>query len=294
MVQHGGIERGRPRQETDAILLDPSQHGFGVEGPLRQDGRATNEGREPTRLEAEAVEERVDDQVAVAWLQADDLAPVVEQAQVLAMGTEHALGVAGGAGGEHQVREAVAVEAGHPLGQHLVGHLPGQVDEALPGAIAAAGRFEDDGLLEVIERLSRQQVRVVTAEELANAEQHARPTASEDIRRLAALQARAQRHQHRPGHQAAEGGQQPVMAVRRPDGDALARFESNGQQRPPCMAAEALQFRIAELELAIIDGDLLCMTSGRKRQSGRDGLRVGERQTHGRHSCGRAMSPRAG
>ncbi|MNF80196.1 hypothetical protein D3C84_624330 [compost metagenome] len=150
MVQHGRIEGWRPRQEADAILLHPAQHGFGVEGALRQDGRAANERGEPTRLEAEAVEEGVDDEVAVPCLQADGLAPVVEQAQVLAMGTKHALGIASGAGGEHQVAEAVAVEAGDPLLQPLVGHLLGQGEEALPGAVAVTGRLENDGLFEAI------------------------------------------------------------------------------------------------------------------------------------------------
>ncbi|MNR19745.1 hypothetical protein D3C85_1365540 [compost metagenome] len=84
------------------------------------------------------------------------------------------------------------------------------------------------------------------------------------------------------------------MAIRRPDGDALARFDPKGQQRPPCRAAEALQLQVAEPDFTIIDGDALRMTPGGQRQGGGNGFGVGEGQTHGRRSCGWAMSPRAG
>ena len=44
------------------------------------------------------------------------------------MGTEHTLGVARGAGGEHQIGQAIAVKSCNPLFQHRFGHLLSQAE----------------------------------------------------------------------------------------------------------------------------------------------------------------------
>src|SRR6185369_14951528 len=62
---------------------------------------------QPAGVVAEAVEVRVDDQVAIAGPETDDVAPDLEAAEVLGVRRHHALRLPRGAGGEEDVGEVV-------------------------------------------------------------------------------------------------------------------------------------------------------------------------------------------
>src|SRR5262249_35656652 len=76
--------------------------------------------------------------------------------------------------------------------------------------------------LEVGELVTLQEVEVARAEELLDRDEDARAALPQDVRRLGALEARVQRHQHAARHLEPDGGEDPAARVRRPDGDAVA------------------------------------------------------------------------
>ena len=71
-----------------------------------------------------------------------------------------------------------------------------------------------------------QRRRVVGAEELAHRERDARAAALEDVAHLVGLEARVHRHDRAAGAEDAERGDQPLVAVRRPDRDPLAALDA--------------------------------------------------------------------
>ncbi|MNE59635.1 hypothetical protein D3C80_1547450 [compost metagenome] len=140
------------------------------------------------------MEERVDDQVAVALAQADHFAPVADDAQVLPVGGHHALGLAGGAGGEKQVGEVLFAYIGLARGQLIRRDAIGQVEERLPAITLTT---QDDALAQRRQILAVEQRRVVDAEEFADHEQQAGAAFAQDHAGLGTFHPRIQRHQHR-------------------------------------------------------------------------------------------------
>ena len=87
-------QRRRAREHRDALLGHHLEHLRHVEHLERHDRRAAQDARHPAGLVAERVEERVDDEVAVALAQADHVGPRLVDAQRLAVRDHHALRVA--------------------------------------------------------------------------------------------------------------------------------------------------------------------------------------------------------
>ena len=73
MVEHPLVDGGRARERGDALLGDEAHRGRRLEHLERNDRRALHEAAENSRVQTERVEERQDDQVAVALTQADDV-----------------------------------------------------------------------------------------------------------------------------------------------------------------------------------------------------------------------------
>ncbi len=115
MVEKGLVERGRARDHRDAVLGHVGDRLRDVEDGLRVDRRPRDQAGEDPRSIAEGVEERVDDEVAVATTQADQGGPVGEAPQVGCMGRKSTLGAAGRARGEEDVADVVGVEVCDPL-----------------------------------------------------------------------------------------------------------------------------------------------------------------------------------
>ena len=108
MVEDGLVDGRRPRQRRDPLVGDPLHHRRHVEHGVGNDRRSPQQAGEDPRLEAEGVEERVDDQVAIALPQPDHLGPehVCPDARRVA---EHGpLGRPGGPRGEEDVGRVVA------------------------------------------------------------------------------------------------------------------------------------------------------------------------------------------
>ena len=89
---------------------------------MRQNRCASQQAADPASLVAERVKERVDDQVPIARPDSDLLAKFVKRAKKLALGAQHALGFAGGAGGEQQVADMLGRYRGHSGLDPLQGH----------------------------------------------------------------------------------------------------------------------------------------------------------------------------
>ena len=81
-----------------------------VEDRVRDDRRAAHQARDEPGLVPERVEERVDDQVAVAFAQADEARPHLEDAQRLRVRRHDALRTSGRPGREHDVAQVVRVD----------------------------------------------------------------------------------------------------------------------------------------------------------------------------------------
>ena len=119
VVEDRLVDGRRPGQHRDLLLGDALHHRVDVEHRVRDDRRALQDAREDAGLEPEGVEERVDDEVAVAVAQADDVGPRVVRADARAVGQHRALGLPGRARGEEDVGEVVAGRARAPRASTL-------------------------------------------------------------------------------------------------------------------------------------------------------------------------------
>ena len=98
------LEDGRrPGKHADVLVGHPLQDHVDVEHRLGHHGGPGHEAGQDPGLVSEGVEERIDDQVAVAGPQPDHLGPGGEGPERLAVGGHRPLGVAGGPRGEDQV-----------------------------------------------------------------------------------------------------------------------------------------------------------------------------------------------
>ena len=152
-----------------------------------------------------------------------------------------------GPGGEDQVGHVGGGDrrraAGGDVG--LAVRSPGQ--ERLPPDRPGAGRgrrfgslsvrAQDDHQVEVGQCLAAddglvEQGRVIGAEEPLHGQEDPGSRRPQDVRRLGSLVAGVQRHEHRAGADRAQGRDDPLRAVRRPDGDAVAGVDAVGHHRP--------------------------------------------------------------
>ena len=149
VVEDRLVHRRRPGQHRDALLGDALHHRVDVEHRVRDDRRALDRAlaRMPG-LQPERVEERVDDEVAVAGAQADDGRPRVVRLHARRVREHRALGPAGGARREEDVGEVVAVSARSRRDLRR-GRLVGAREEVVPADRAVGRRAaQHDDLLE--------------------------------------------------------------------------------------------------------------------------------------------------
>ena len=158
MVQDRLVEGGRSRQHGDALGGDGGEDLVHVEDRLGDDGRTLHETGDDARLVAEGVEERVDDEIAVAFGQAHDRRPRGEGAQRLRVGGHGSLGSSRRARGEDDIGEVVA---GHALPAGALGpHVDGGADDTLVALHDPVGTGEEfappeDGDLVGVRHLAR-------------------------------------------------------------------------------------------------------------------------------------------
>src|SRR4029453_4979006 len=91
---------------------------------------------EPAGLVAEAVEERVDDEIAISLAEPDRGAPCLEAAQVLGVRGHDALRLPGRARGEQDVREVAGLDLGDPPARVRLRHRRAFAEERRPGGAA--------------------------------------------------------------------------------------------------------------------------------------------------------------
>ena len=115
VVEDRLVDGRRPGQHRDRLLGDALHHRVDVEHRVRHDRRALDQAREDAGLQPERVEERVDDEIAVAGPEPDHGRPRVVRLHARAVREHRALGPAGRARGEEDVGERVAGERGAAL-----------------------------------------------------------------------------------------------------------------------------------------------------------------------------------
>ena len=98
------------------------------------------------------------------------------------------------------------------------------------------------------------EVGVVGAEELAHRTQDPGTALAQHGSGLGALEARVQRNQHGPGRLQADGGEDPLVEVRRPDRDAVAACHTAREQRPRSGQHPALELFEREPRVAVLHG----------------------------------------
>ena len=272
MVEDRVEEGGRAGEHRDALAGDALEHRVDVEDRLRMDRGAGHQRGEPPGLVAEGVEERVDDQVAVAGPQADDVAPRLVGAQRRAVGLHDALRVPGGPGGEEDVGEVV--------GRHRrgAGVDLGRVDavarrqERVPSRRCVGAERDDGAQLGQLGRDVDRRVQhpcVVGAEELAHRHEGACPAAAEDVAGLDALVAGVERDEHPAGEVDAERGRDPLPHVRRPDRDAIAWGDAGREVRGRGAAGDPLDLGPRHDRVAVVDRRRVAACGGGVRQQPR-------------------------
>ena len=110
VVEQRLIDRRRPGQHGDAMVLHGPHGLLGVERQLRNQGGPGLQARQDSGLVTEVVEERVDAQVAVVAGDLAALGPCRRAGQRLPMRAQRALAAAGGAGREEDVGDVVGLD----------------------------------------------------------------------------------------------------------------------------------------------------------------------------------------
>ncbi|MNQ55716.1 hypothetical protein D3C85_698160 [compost metagenome] len=240
---------------------------------MRQDRRPGQQAGQPTGLVAEGMKKRIDDQVAVARLQADDPGVLREGLQVLPVGAHDALGLAGGAGREQQIGQIPRPDRQRPLaGSHATDHrAPGKKagPVQVPGLLWLR-RAEQRHMLQAGRAQGRQLGLVINTQELALEQQHPGLATQQNIRGLGAFHAGVDRHQHGPCAMHAQGGNDPVTAVRRPDRHPLARLDAQRHQAAADRQGHGRQVAIIGGNAVFFDRRLAGKTFAAGEQQGRN------------------------
>ena len=152
-----------------------------------------------------------------------------------------ALGVAGRAGREDQVRGVVGSDG---VGSACrLGWVDGvarsqEVGEAddrggrrrRRKSDVGASRREEDDPPEVTDVLADEEGGVIDAQEAPHGDEQGRARRAEDVRGLRTFEASVEWHQHRSGAERAERGEHPFGAVRRPHGHPVAGVDPGGDE----------------------------------------------------------------
>jgi hypothetical protein len=232
VVEDGLVDGGRAGQHGDPLLRHPGHHAGHVEDQVGDDGGALDQAGQDPGLEPEGVEERVDDQVAVALPQAHHVGPVGEGPDAGAVPEHRALRGTGGARGEQDVAQVVRADGRRPLRRRVVGHRVGPRQQLRPrGGVGSVGAPEHHDLLDAgREALVGDQLDVVGAQELGGREQHPGPGGAQHVRGLGSLEPGVERHDDGAGAVHAQGPDGPLPDVGRPDGDAVAGRHAAGHE----------------------------------------------------------------
>ena len=166
------------------------------------------------------------------------------------MGGHGALGVPGRARGEDQVGQVAdgrgtAVRPAATSGSHRAGLGQELVPTTVAGtagpagrAVPAPSRAQHHDPLEVGQRRRRRPPPRRAApgsrcpRNPCDGEEEPGPRRPQDVGRLGPLVAGVERDEHRTGADRPEGGDDPLRAVRRPDGDPVAGLDPVGHRRP--------------------------------------------------------------
>ncbi|MCY1530477.1 hypothetical protein D9M68_656660 [compost metagenome] len=187
------------------------------------------------------------------------------------MGGHHALGLAGGAGGEQQVGQAVLADLSLAHRQLRRRDLGAQGHEGVPAQATLRLPTQTDPPAQFRQRLAGQQCRVVAAEELPDDEQQAGTALAQDETGFAPLHPRVQRHQHGTHALQGNGGDYPLMDVRRPDGHPLPGTDVQRQQGAGGLAAQPVELVVTDSGAVVLDGHGLAVTGRGGGQQFRDG-----------------------
>ena len=192
-----------------------------------------------------------------------------------------------------------ALDLGGAEGGGVGRHALGAGEEVVPRHVALVGAAtEHDDLLEVGEGGEvTEGLDVVGVEEVGDGEQQPGPGAVQDVCRLVALEAGVERHENRADAVDGRAGDDPLGAVRRPDGYSVTGLDAGGDQGPAGLVDGGQQLRERQAEVALDQGlhvgeepggALQRAGNGRGQVSG-DGDLVG----HGGQDCipGRGPSP---
>ena len=221
MVEQRLVDRRRPGQHGDAVVLHRAHGLLGVERQLGDQRRAGLQAGQDAGLVAEVVEERVDAQVAVV---AGDLAargPRRRADERLPVRAQHALAAAGGAGREEDVGDVVGRDGCGARVDASPRSAPRATNSSqVPSSLLDRARGRRGAGPAAASR--SRSATPVGAEELAHREQQRRPGAGQDVGGLAGGVAGVQRHHHAAGVVRGQARDHPVPGVRRPDRDPVA------------------------------------------------------------------------
>lgn len=225
VVDQAVEDRRRAHEAGDAFGGDAFQDAVRVVDLLGQHRDAAQQAGNDARLVAEGVEERVQQEVAVAGSQGDLVRPLLVEADRLSVCRHHALGAARGAGGVEDVAEVVGTHGGGAGQAFGVGDSFARLQVRLPcESVVVRVAAEDDHGAQGAEVLAARAecVDVVGAEEAALREEEFGAAAADDVGGLGRLVARVDRDEDRPGTDRAQCGEDPLTAVGGPDRDAGA------------------------------------------------------------------------
>ncbi len=289
VIEDGLVDRGRPGEHGDPLGLDQRHGPPRVVHQLRHQGGAADQAGQDAGLEAEAVEERVDHEVAVGAGEAPALGPGPGDGQRLPVGRHRPLAPPGRARGEQDVADVPGTHRAGALGGHAGRDRCRPLQQLAPaeGPLArCAGRAGLDGDLhdqaEPVEaRAGRHPLSIVRgaqggeavgAEERAGHDQGAGAAAADHVERLMAGEPGADRDQCRARVERAERAEHPVMGVGGPDGHPVPGGHALGDQRPGDRGYPLVQLAVAEPRPARLgQGGRVAELPGRPGDRGRDG-----------------------
>ena len=135
---------------------------------------------------------------------------------------DHALGQAGGAGGEQDIEPILRSDRRtSPLHFGCIVSLAAG-EEFLPAEFVGLGVAQHDDTTQTARSMRGKQRRVMLSQEIAGGEQQTRTALLQDIAGLVATHARVDRHQHRADAVNRKPGNDPLDTVLRPDRHAVA------------------------------------------------------------------------
>ncbi len=294
MIQDRGVDRWRAGEHGDPHFLDQPQRLARVEHQLRNHDGAGQQAGKDSSLIGEAVEERVDDQVPIAGGQRRTLGPRPGDPERLPVGRHRAFAPARRARGEQDVADIIGSDVGGPGVSGRDGDLAGPAEELIPAepgvrdrSVAGLDRDADNetGQLDAVIRCSHgEQCVPVGAQERPGDQQRPGLAPGDHIQRFRRGETRVHGHQRGAGIECAKPSKHPVVRVRRPDRDSVARLDSVRNQCPGHLANAGVQVLVGKHGTAGLgDGGAVGELPGRGLHRGWD---------RGVHGASRAVAAR--